>query len=156
MDIYDMECSKPSPTQPRSIPLPFLERTEHAALRDAVSTYSRCLTFSIRMDQIGEEIYIGEEKSIYDGGKCFEFFSRNFASLYDGGRDMTNVDDNCCAVKLSFIERYRVSRKGIFFSIRLLFDPFTPVQSAKPMTRTDVKASPRIPPPRVEFILFKK
>lgn len=63
MDIYDMECSKPSPTQPRSIPLPFLERTEHAALRDAVSTYSRCLTFSIRMDEIGEEIYIGEEKS---------------------------------------------------------------------------------------------
>lgn len=45
--------------------------------------------------------------------------------------------------------------KGDFFprSIRLLFDPFTPVQSAKPMTRTDVKA-PRIP--RVEFILFKK
>lgn len=45
--------------------------------------------------------------------------------------------------------------KGDFFprSIRLLFDPFTPVQSAKPMTRTDVKA-PRIS--RVEFILFKK
>lgn len=76
MDIYDMECSKPSPTQPRSIPLPFLERTEHAALRDAVSTYSRCLTFSIRMDQIGEEIYIGEEKSIYDEGrkKLFRIF----------------------------------------------------------------------------------
>lgn len=67
---------------------------------------------------------------------------------------MTNVDNNCCAVKLSFIERYRVSRKGIFFSIRLLFDPFTPVQSAKPMTRTDVKASPRIPPPPPASNLF--
>lgn len=99
MDIYDMECSKPSRTQPRSIASPpsLLEWTGGtAALRDAVSTYSRCLTFSIRMNEMGNKS-TGRKK--YDGGggivlnfsRTFFFFWKYLASLYDGRKDITNL-----------------------------------------------------------------
>lgn len=100
MDIYDMECSKPSRTQPRSIAsplaLPFSNgRAEHAALRDAVSTYSRCLTFSIRMNEIkvrGGKNTMGEKGSFRIFlAHFFFFFWKYLASLYDERKDIMNL-----------------------------------------------------------------
>lgn len=140
------------------LPLPFSNgRAEHAALRDAVSTYSRCLTFSIRMNEIkvrGGKNTMGEEGSFRIFLAHFFFFFGNTLRRKKGYHELATL----IIIVRGEIIVYRTASnvaKGDFFprSIRLLFDPFTPVQSAKPMTRTDVKA-PRIP--RVEFILFKK
>lgn len=79
----------------------------------------------------------------------FFFAKRNFIELWEWkkgeiSRTCVQVDNNCEIIVYRTISNVV---KGDFFPppIRLLFDPFTPVQSAKPMTRTvDVK-TPRIP-----------
>lgn len=86
---------------------------------------------------------------------CFEFFSRNLASLYDGGRDMTNVDDNCCAVKFIVYRTISSVAKGDFF-----FDTaFVRSFYTRPIGETDdahrresIPAYPPPPPRRIYFI----
>lgn len=104
------------------LPLPFSNgRAEHAALRDAVSTYSRCLTFSIRMKW---EIKVRGGKNTIRGRRDrFEFFSHIFFFFGNTLRVcMTeerisrtcNVDNNCARWNYRLSNSIECRERGFF------------------------------------------